>query len=113
MSPIGYRTLEINSQSMRMKELCSTTVLSNCTQIILNVAALLCQQDFALGCQYIQLVQVLLNFIKATQTENWKLHLACIEDFLPWCFAYDRQNYGRYLSVYWCDMVNLRAVIHK
>ena len=64
------------------------------------------------GCfwlSYIELVQVVLNLIRATQTGNLNLHLACIKDFLTWCFAYDRQNYARYLSVYWCDMLNLKS----
>ena len=26
---------------------------------------------------------------------------------LPWVFAYDRTNYARYLSVYWCEMTTL------
>ena len=26
---------------------------------------------------------------------------------IPWCFAYDRQNYARYLSVYYCQVTRL------
>jgi hypothetical protein len=26
---------------------------------------------------------------------------------LPWFFAYDRVNYSRYLSLYWCEMMAL------
>ena len=29
---------------------------------------------------------------------------------LPWMFAYDRTNYSRYLSVYWCEMMSLKDV---
>ena len=25
--------------------------------------------------------------------------------YLPWCFAYDRQNYDRYLSTYYAEMI--------
>lgn len=44
---------------------------------------------------YLDMVGLLLQFIRATRTGNWSLHLACIENMLPWFFAYDRQNYSR------------------
>ena len=56
---------------------------------------------------YIDLVQLLLNFTRATRTGNWNLHLATLKAFLPWFFAYDRLNYARYASVYYCEMVRL------
>ena len=53
------------------------------------------------------MVTVMLQFRRATQTGNWKLHLACVKAFLPWFFAYDRMHYARYASVYYCNMVLL------
>ena len=35
------------------------------------------------------------------------LHLACIRQMLPWCFAYDNTNYARYMSIYYSDMTSL------
>ncbi|XP_065182225.1 uncharacterized protein LOC135812936 [Sycon ciliatum] len=58
---------------------------------------------------YLDMVGLLLQFIRATRTGNWSLHLACIENMLPWFFAYDRQNYSRYLSLYWQQMRQLPA----
>ena len=48
-----------------------------------------------------------MTFIRATREGSWDLHLACIRQFLPWMFAYDRHNYSRYLPVYWLQMLKL------
>ena len=34
-------------------------------------------------------------------------HLYDIRSILPWCFAYDKGNYARYLSPYFAEMTNL------
>jgi len=56
---------------------------------------------------YIQMVELLLSFIRATREGNWKLHLECIKCMLPWFFAYDRINYSRYLTIYFAEMLDL------
>ena len=56
---------------------------------------------------YIEMACLLLRFIRSIREGDWNLHLACIRDMFPWMFAYDRTNYSRYLSVYWCDMMSL------
>lgn len=71
---------------------------------------------FAFWSSYIELIEALLAFIRATREGNWKLHLAAIRLILPWIFAYDRVNYARYLSIYWFEMKNLETaspLIHK
>ena len=37
------------------------------------------------------------NLIYASSSGCWELYLSCIEEVIPWAFAYDRQNYARYL----------------
>ncbi|XP_065185756.1 uncharacterized protein LOC135816485 [Sycon ciliatum] len=72
-----------------------------------------CQQqsqlvpNFGLWSSYISMVDLLLRFVRASRTGNWKLHLVCVRDMLPWCFAYDRVNYARFMSFYWLDMTQL------
>ena len=56
---------------------------------------------------YLEMVGLLLQFIRAARTRNWELHLACIKKILPWFFAYDHMNYAGYLTLYWTDMVQL------
>ncbi len=51
--------------------------------------------------------ELLLNLIFTSRTGNWELYLSCIEEVLPWAFAYDRQNYARYLIPFMNDMRDL------
>lgn len=43
---------------------------------------------------YIDIVGLLLRFIRSTREGNWQLYLACLRDIMPWFFAYDRTNYA-------------------
>ena len=57
---------------------------------------------------YIDIVgDVLLGLIRASREGNWQLHLYAIRNMIPWCFAYDKINYARYLPVYYAQMINL------
>ena len=50
---------------------------------------------FAYWTSYLNMITILLAFIRATRTSNWALHLASLRMMLPWMFAYDRTNYAR------------------
>ena len=56
---------------------------------------------------YLEICELFLNLIYATHTGNWTLYLSCIEEVIPWCFAYDHQNYARYLIPFLNDMLRL------
>ena len=58
---------------------------------------------------YIDLVGVLLDLIRASREGNcnWSLHLYSVRAIIPWCFAYDKQNYARYLPMYYSEMTRL------
>ena len=62
---------------------------------------------FLFWSSYIEIVCLLLKFVRAPREGNWNLHLSCIRDMLPWVTAYDRINYSRYLPIYWCQMNTL------
>ena len=50
---------------------------------------------------YIDMVEeVLFGLLRASRERNWDLHLGAIRAMIPWCFAYDKINYARYLSAY-------------
>ena len=53
---------------------------------------------------YKDLCELLFDLIYATRTGQWELYLACVDEVVPWTFAYDRQNYARYLVPYLDDM---------
>ena len=62
----------------------------------------------AFWMSYLDIVEdVLLGLIRASREGNWLLHLHAIRQMIPWCFAYDKINYARYLPVYYVEMMNL------
>ncbi len=56
---------------------------------------------------YLQLCELLLNLIFAIRVGDWELYLSCVEEVIPWTFAYDRQKYARYLLPFLDDMRKL------
>lgn len=62
---------------------------------------------FAFWSSYIDVVQILLLFVRATRESDWQLHLSTVHLMMACFFAYDRVNYARYLPSYWLEMVNL------
>lgn len=63
----------------------------------------------AFWLHYLQMVQVLLHFIRATRENDWFLHLSAVRSMLPWFFSADRVNYARYGSMYWLEMISLET----
>ena len=58
---------------------------------------------------YLDLCELLLNFIFATRSGNWELYLACIEEVITWAFAHDRHKYARSLLPFLNDFRDLPA----
>ena len=57
---------------------------------------------------YIDLVEnLILGLLHGSREGNWNLHLIAIRSLIPWCFAYDKVNYARYLTVYYAEMLAL------
>eukprot|EP00794_Sanderia_malayensis_P020731 gene20733-22764_t len=87
------------------------------SESLANIDALFQKYTDVLSCQngtmsqfwmtYIDLVAILLNFIRASREGDWALHLTSIGETIPWCFAYDRTNYARYLPWYFRNMRSL------
>jgi hypothetical protein len=55
------------------------------------------------------MVLLLLQFVKAERTGNWKLHLSATAAMVPHFFSMDRVNYARWLPVYLSDMNMLES----
>ena len=62
---------------------------------------------FAFWSKYIEMVQLLLLYIRATRTSDWTLHLCSLHSMIAWFFATDRVNYSRYAPCYWLEMMCL------
>ena len=43
------------------------------------------------------------NLSRASREGDGSLHLSATHDFIPLCFAYDRQNYAQHLSRYYAE----------
>jgi len=50
----------------------------------------------AFWMSYVDIINLLLDTVRASREGNWDLHLASIRGIIPWCFAYDHCNYARY-----------------
>ena len=64
---------------------------------------------FAFWEQYGDMINILLQFIKAERTGNWDLHLSAVATMVPPLFALDRPNYARWLPLYLADMNQLES----
>lgn len=58
---------------------------------------------------FLEMIETLLAFTRSLRIGNWNMQLAATKKMLPWFFAYDRQNYSRYLTLYLSDMVKLQT----
>ncbi|XP_033475188.1 uncharacterized protein LOC117252428 [Epinephelus lanceolatus] len=58
----------------------------------------------AFWMSYLDMVEILLSLIQASREGNQMMHLAAIRAIIPWCFAYDKLNYARYLPYYYAQM---------
>ena len=56
---------------------------------------------------YIELVNMLLNFIHFVRTGNWEGYLEVKFEFLPFCFWLNKHNCARNLSYYYARMIVL------
>ena len=68
-----------------------------------------CENDiaFSFWSSFIEMIQLLLLFIRGTRANDWDLHLSSVRSMLPWFFAYDCINYQQYLMAYWLEMIVL------
>ena len=71
---------------------------------------------FIYWLNYMKMVCVLLNFIRAEREGDWNSHLTSVKQMLPWFAIYDHRNYFKWGSVYLKDMLELPLTainVHK
>ena len=56
---------------------------------------------------FLDMMDILFAFLRSTKVGNWNLHLEATNAMLPWMFAYDHQNYSRFITYYWSQMTRL------
>ena len=64
-------------------------------------------KNYAFWRSYMQVVVILLAFIRAEREGNWELHLESFAALLPWLVVYDHNNYARWGPVYLTEMRSL------
>ena len=50
---------------------------------------------------YLDMVNMLLNFLQFLHVGNWEGYLVKISEFLPYCFSLNQHNYAQSLSYYY------------
>ena len=63
--------------------------------------------------QYMQMVGILLQHIRAQRDGIWDLHLDAFRQMLPYFFRYDHHNYARWGTVYLAEMHMLPAEVES
>ena len=61
----------------------------------------------AFWASYLDMGEILLALLRASREGDWMHHLAAIRQMIPWCFAYDKLNYARFLPYYYATMSRL------
>ena len=56
---------------------------------------------------YLEMVQVLLMYLRSMRMADWKLRLHCLRKILPWVFPNNHVHYIRSLSLFWSEMTAL------
>ena len=64
-------------------------------------------EDYSYWSTYIELVEIMLDLIRAYRIGDWKLHLQIFPKMLPWFSTYDHLNYDLWAPVYYADMLSL------
>ena len=62
---------------------------------------------------FVEMVQILLDFIKSTRIGDWPLHMQASERILKWFFAYDNPNYSRHFTCYWATQQKFKETHPK
>jgi hypothetical protein len=108
VAKVHDNTCSTSLESFRMDE--SYKRIQHLLEIYLAVLRHESGQLTAFWMNYIDMVDLLLGLIRADREGDWYLHLACIREMIPWCFAMDKTNYSRYLPVHYAQMMELNSV---
>jgi len=67
--------------------------------------------NFRFWCSYLQMVQILLLFVRAQREGNWGLHLSSFTAMLPLFMRYDHLHYSRWGTIYVNEMHQLPSEV--
>ena len=58
---------------------------------------------------FMEIVKILTMNMHAIKTQNWEQYLESLRLMMPWMAIYDKNHYGKWLPIYWSDMMNLQG----
>ena len=58
---------------------------------------------------YMDEVQIVRHFLRATKRNDIELHVSTLRQMCPMFFAFDHQNYARFTTLYYLQMLNLSS----
>ena len=93
---------------IQAKEACSRNVLKRISQVLQKHTSRIA--EFPMGqlwLQYMSMVELLLQFLKAERTGDFDLHLSSLRKMLPHLAAAGHSHYTKSGHVYLTDMLNL------
>ena len=83
---------------------------SYCTQLIWFKERLAKSSDLAkFWLNLLEIIEILFNLIYATRLGNQDLYVESLRKTLPWFFVYDRQNYRRFLTIRFQELLSLES----
>ncbi|XP_037043653.1 uncharacterized protein LOC119079700 [Bradysia coprophila] len=92
---------QLISLQLDSDELCSNKLLKSLTQHFTEIKnKLLDHRTAKLWIQYIEMVDLLRDFIRSERTGNWKLHLATVQKKIPYFIAAGHNNYAKSSQIY-------------
>ena len=107
----GFKSQDIDGTQKAFQAL--TNVNATILPIIEEFERELQMPQFQYWLNYMKMVSILLQFIRAEREGNWPLHLTSFSRMLPWFALYNHTNYSQWGPVYLADMHQLPQEIHQ
>ena len=103
---ILYENLMNNSLSVH--QVCQTEVIQKLKESLKSkVCSLQSSRTASLWLQYLDMIDILRNFIRAQHVGNWELHLQSLSDMLPYLAASGHNHYTKCVWIYLQQMSKL------
>ena len=110
-----YFVMERALESEEYKSLCNNLTQESFNACVRSWSTLFeLLDEFAEFCQdyeispltafwssYLEMMQVLMNYMKSTKLGGWHLYINSVGNMLPWFHVYNNHNYGRHFTYYW------------
>ena len=99
---------KLMNNSHSVHQVCQTEVIQKLKESLKsNVCSLQSSRTASLWLQYLDIIDILRNFIRAQHIGNWELHLQSLSDMLPYLAASEHNHYTKCVWIYLQQMSKL------